>query len=374
VNADRVPVVQLVSTLRRAGPTSVVLDIVRHLDRGRYEPLVVTLSPEPPDSLANHFRAEGVPVESLAHSRARGAHNRHRRRDIEGLLGRRLDARSIVHSHGVRSDAIASTQLRAAARLATAHNFPYDDYPLKYGVVAGRWMAWRHLRALRRMPLVVACSSALAERLRRAGVAADFIRNGVDTRRFRRPSPDERAESRRRLGLPANARVVACVGTLSPRKRPLEVARAARLVDDPTLLVVFAGGGPLEAELRRAAGGDGRIRLAGELADVSGLLRASDAFVSASASEGLPIAALEAVACGLGVVLSDIAPHRELLGVVPSAGELYEPGDVEALTRAIGRAAGYPRAGSDDAAVREEIGAETMARRYQEIYSRIAAG
>jgi CHASE2 domain-containing sensor protein len=42
-------VLYLVSTLRRAGPTAVLLDIIRHLDPGRFDPVVVTLSPEPAD-------------------------------------------------------------------------------------------------------------------------------------------------------------------------------------------------------------------------------------------------------------------------------------------------------------------------------------
>lgn len=45
-------------------------------------------------------------------------------------------------------------------------------------------------------------------------------------------------------------------------------------------------------------------------------LQASDLFVSASASEGMPLAVLEALSCGLPALLSDIPPHREIRDIL----------------------------------------------------------
>ncbi len=54
---DRLRLVYLVSTLRRAGPTSQLLNLLRHLDLARFDPVVVTLSPEPADSMLADFQA-----------------------------------------------------------------------------------------------------------------------------------------------------------------------------------------------------------------------------------------------------------------------------------------------------------------------------
>ena len=62
----------LASTLRRGGPTTQLLNIVRYLDGDRFEPVVVTLSPEPADSMRSSFENLGVRVESLLLSRLRG--------------------------------------------------------------------------------------------------------------------------------------------------------------------------------------------------------------------------------------------------------------------------------------------------------------
>ena len=367
-------VVYLVSTLRRAGPTTQLLNLLRHLDAGRFDPVVVTLSPEPADSMLREFQALGAPVRTLAMSRLAGLVNRGWRGDIERLVGRRLDASTVVHSQGVRGDVISARFLRGLPRVATARNFPRDDYPLKFGKLAGHWMARSHLAAFRRLPNVVACSSTLAELLRAQGIEAGVIPNGVDTATFRPAEAAERADLRAALRLPGSARIGVSVGALSARKDPLLLIRAFRAIGDPGLALVFLGDGPLAAACRQAAEGDARIRFEGQVPDVTPFLRAADFLVSASKSEGLPNAVLEAMACGLRVALTDIGPHRELIGLAPDSGIAVPVGDERALALAVERiaAAVLPGDARPDAGLLELLGAERMSKRYQEVYGRIA--
>lgn len=368
---DRLRLVYLVSTLRRAGPTSQLLNLLRHLDPARFDPVVVTLSPEPSDSMLPSYRALGTRVLTLSMSRLRALVNRGWRGDIERLVGAPLRGGCVVHSQGVRADVIASRHLSGVARVATARNFPHQDYPLKFGRLPGLVMARAHLRAFRALPKVVACSSTLAALLRGQGIDADVIPNGVDTTTFRPASPAERAELRARLGLPPAARIGVSVGALSARKDPGLVVRALRAAGDPGLALVFLGEGPLEDACRREAEGDARIRFAGQLADVTSYLRAADFFVSASRAEGLPNAVLEAMACGLRTVLTDIGPHRELLDLAPSTGELVPVGDEQALAAAIVRAAAASGV-APEAGLLQQLGAERMSRSYQDLYLRLA--
>ena len=369
-----VRIVYLCSTLRRTGPTSQLLNLVTYLDRRLFDPVIVTLSPEPADTMRASFDASGVPVRSLALSRLRGALHRGWRRDVGRLAGA-LDGSSVIHSHGIRGDVISVRHFSGLPRVATARNYPDDDYPMKFGPFAGRWMARSHYRAFRAHPCVVACSATLAEQLRGHGVAAQFIRNGVDTSVFRPAGAAERSRLRDELGLPADARVGVAVGALSTRKDPLAIVRAMQSATEPDLVLVFVGAGELEAACRREAGGDARIRFEGQAEEVSNYLRAADFLVSASRSEGLPNAVLEAMACGLRVVLSDIGPHRELLQLAPASGVTFPVGDGHALAAALrnathGDAAGDPGSAARLAAL---LGAERMSLQYQAIYRRLAA-
>jgi glycosyltransferase involved in cell wall biosynthesis len=78
-------------------------------------------------------------------------------------------------------------------------------------------------------------------------------------------------------------------------------------------------------------------------------MRSADIFVMPSRDEGMPIALLEAMACGLPVLASAVPGIVETLGS-PPAGELVPPGEVESLAAALVRL-------SENAPARESLGA-----------------
>lgn len=73
-----------------------------------------------------------------------------------------------------------------------------------------------------------------------------------------------------------------------------------------------------------------QVRFLGEVSDVPSLLHASDIFVLPSFSEGMPNVLLEAMACALPCIASDIPGVRELLESDVN-GALFAPGDFQAL-------------------------------------------
>ena len=161
------------------------------------------------------------------------------------------------------------------------------------------------------------------------------VQNGVNLERI-----DDVLQSlevrRRRRGI-----TVTSVGRLIPIKNPLLAAAAFGEAADADSHLVFVGDGPLRSELQlRLAdlGIDDRVQLTGVITrdDVYRRLGESDLFLSTSRGEGLPIAALEAMACSCPVVLSDIPPHREI-----SSGAdfipLIDPDDERGFADAIRR-------------------------------------
>jgi glycosyltransferase involved in cell wall biosynthesis len=88
-----------------------------------------------------------------------------------------------------------------------------------------------------------------------------------------------------------------------------------------------------------------RVRLLGtvEHAHIEMLMRAADLFVAGSRAEGSGYALIEALACGLPVVVTDIPAFRSLLAD-SDAGMLWPVGDSAALAQALMRASARPRA------------------------------
>lgn len=129
------------------------------------------------------------------------------------------------------------------------------------------------------------------------------------------PEHIDRVAARAELGLLADEFVVAWVGRFDPVKRLGLLVQVAEEVTEIRVRFLLAGDGPerprLERELRGSAARD-RVRLLGWRDDVATVLAAADAFFLPSRTEGMPNALLEALACGLPAVASDIPAVREL--------------------------------------------------------------
>lgn len=131
---------------------------------------------------------------------------------------------------------------------------------------------------------------------------------GIDLEPFQETLDPHRI--RLELGIPPGAFVVGHVGRFDPQKNHCFLlsiaAEAIHHRADARLLLV--GDGPLRASLELRAkqlGIHDRVIFAGLRSDVPRMLRAMDVFVMPSLYEGLPLAAIEAQASGLPVVLSD---------------------------------------------------------------------
>lgn len=110
-----------------------------------------------------------------------------------------------------------------------------------------------------------------------------------------------------------------------------------------------------------------QVRLLGSLSDTRRLLGDIDVYVSASTYEGLPNAVLEALACGMPCVLSDIDAHREMKRLNPDAQiRLFAPGDALACRQAIEQLiAAWPL---PPTRLSDELKMERIADRYLTLY------
>jgi glycosyltransferase involved in cell wall biosynthesis len=173
-----------------------------------------------------------------------------------------------------------------------------------------------------------------------------YVQAGIPSEKFRiipngvaaAPAGDVTRENLlAELGLPADARLLAAVGRLSPEKRIKDLIWATNLLkivrDDMHLLIV--GDGPMRRRLERytrvLAIGE-HVHFLGLRHDVPRLLAHCELLWMASETEGMPNAVMEAMAAGLPVVASSIPAHAAL--VTPGeTGYLAPLGDRGALAR-----------------------------------------
>jgi glycosyltransferase involved in cell wall biosynthesis len=168
----------------------------------------------------------------------------------------------------------------------------------------------------------------------------DVVPRGRDPEVLGSPDEARRAHVRRSLGIESTERLVLGVAR-HEHKKGLDVlirAMPAVVRHTPSARLVIAGRegtttGPL-TRLVRELGMEATVKLLGHRADVPDLLCAADVFVLPSRSEGSPGALLEAMALGVPIVATDIAPVWELVGRGGLA-RLLEPGDHDGLAEAI---------------------------------------
>nr|WP_281623687.1 glycosyltransferase family 4 protein [Thioalkalivibrio sp. ALE21] len=350
----------MVSTLRRSGPTRQLLNVVSQLHRWGCSVRVLTLSPEPEDSLWYDFADEGINVGSLSLGRAEGMWAGRKR--IKAWVEKH--GVKVLHTQGIRADSMVAGL--GLPHVATLRNYPFEDYPMLYGRFRGWAMAKWHLHALRTVSRPVVVSWGLAGMLQEIGMHLDVVQNGVDVEHFLVPASKWRAKEA--VGCVGERPLAVATGHLIGRKDPETAINAVASLEG--LDLVLLGDGDLRSELERRWGDHKRVRFVGRVEDVRQWLHAADVFVSPSRSEGLPNAVMEAMACGVPCVLSDIPPHRELLESEPAAGELFAAGDAAMMANALRRVLKNKEAASVAARKNavERFSAEVMAGNYRKLY------
>jgi glycosyltransferase involved in cell wall biosynthesis len=218
----------------------------------------------------------------------------------------------------------------------------------------GDYQRWRIERATRPLAMrfargFVIGSSVEASRVReRYSVPAERIAgipNPIDLETWR---PGDRLQARQKLGIAADARVVAWHGRIDLWQKGLDVLADAwervcrgRAGVDLTLLLV--GGGPDVEDLRaRLKCHDvGNVvwidHYVYEPSVIAGLLAAADVYAFASRHEGFPVALLEAMACGLPVITTDVGGIRDVfVEREQSGGVLVPPEDADQFAVELG--------------------------------------
>lgn len=244
-----------------------------------------------------------------------------------------------VHTHHVGPLLYAGPAARLAGvrRLHTEHDAWHLNEPRRRRLVRGALALAR--------PVLVADAPHVADAVRDTlGVARPMVvLNGVDTDRF---TPQDRTQARAALRLPAQACIVGIAARLEHVKGvDVAITALARLRD--VLLAVAGQGSQAEALLAqaRALGLSHRVRFLGLVEDMPEFFSACDVVCLPSRNEGLPLAALEAQACGARLVATEVGGTPAACD--PATARLVPPSDPEALARALSAAlratAGDPR-------------------------------
>jgi glycosyltransferase involved in cell wall biosynthesis len=262
------------------------------------------------------------------------------RRDLAAIrrLRRLLGAwrPDVVHAHGLRAGALTAIAVAFVrpgiydarpALIVTVHNAPAA------GGVTGAIYRVLELIVARRADSVLCVSPDLQERMRAAG-AGRVGPAPVPALALR--TEDVSAETPPLPAAETDRPLVLAVGRLAPQKGFGTLIEAASRWRDikPEPVLVIAGAGPLETELKNQAAALGiDARFPGQRDDVPALLAAAAVFVLPSVWEGQPLILQEALRAGVPIVATRVGGTPELTG--EDAALLVPSGDPDRLADAV---------------------------------------
>lgn len=334
--SEKIKVVHIITKLELGGAQANTLYTIRHLNRDRYEPYLITgqkgILDDEACSISGvkcffvpYLIREINPFQDLLATFS-----------IYKIL-KSIRPR-IVHTHSSKAGILG----RWAARLAgvpviihTFHGYGFNDYQswLKRNILI---LAEKITSGITSYFIAVS-----VENINRGLNLSLFdkekvtlIRSGIDLDMFRKTEIDV-GKKKEELGLPSSSKVVGMIACMKPQKAPLDFVEIARLVNKELsdVYFIYVGDGELRPKVEGMVNRYGltdHFIIAGWRRDIPEVMRTFDVLVLTSRWEGLPRVIPEAMATGIPIIATHVDGNIEAVmdGV---NGFLIPPGNIDAF-------------------------------------------
>lgn len=354
--------------------------LINHLDPSRFATTVISFTPD--REAYQWISREGTKFHSVCKKRGNDLGLVSRLARI--LLEERID---IVHSHNWCT--LVETFLARRIAGVRRHIHAERGTVLDRGEVSKVWVALRAIAmrwAIKNASAVITNSVAVARKINdKCGFPSDqvvIIPNGIPIPHCAN-AEQSRLSVRQQLGISPTGTIVGTVGRLVPVKQfTMAVESVAALVrQNVDVNLVIVGDGPERDTLRQTAADHGisdRVHLVGPRTDVGNWLSSFDIYINTSSSEGMSQAIVEAMACGLPLVVTDVGDNAILAGGDLPCGLISPKCDTASFARSLRNLIQSPSLLSKFAANARNrhatmYGVETMVKRYENLYEKVAA-
>lgn len=180
-------------------------------------------------------------------------------------------------------------------------------------------------------PTLVADAQAVARNMQeklKCRNKITVIHNGINSEQF---TPGDQQVAREKLNLPTDVQIIGCSGRMEKVKGQEVLIRALPSLPEAVHLV-FAGSGSTEQSLRALVDNLGitkRVHFLGHIDQMPTFYQSLDLFCLPSLNEGFPLSPLEAQACNIRTLVTDVGASKETL--CPGSGEFVVPNDSLAM-------------------------------------------
>lgn len=370
-------IVYLVNQLRKSGPVNVLKNIIIHLDRSKYSPVIVKfMNDDKTRSITDEFIELGVEVYNLQLSfwdlELRTAKVAKR---VDKLLGDLSP--NIIHTHGYHPVLVASRLTYPCPKIETLHCISGENFIYSKGIIIGNWMNWRYLKDLTYIDYSAAISKNVQEYyVKKKNLnKIKVIYNGVNDKLFKCDLNKEMY--RQTIKMPLEKKIFVVVGALTENKDPITVIKAfkkaQKMIGNNAMELYFLGQGPLTPKCKELIENEPSIKLVGYVFNVQDYLKAADYSICASHSEGFGLNYVESLMANTPVISSRIGSFNEFSSFYPALSSLqFEPGNVNELVDIIVKVMTEPVYISMESIAADAVqrfSAINMSNQYMQMYS-----
>lgn len=358
----------VVSDLKRVGPTNQTLNIINN-SIYKNNSIVITLFEETEDTMIDEYMNKGIKIICLNLNRITFILSGQNKL-IKVLQENNID---IIHSYGVKPDCLCNKVSKKIklTHIITLRNYPKEDILTRMNFIKGIIALHNHLKALLNCDNVVCCSKTICDKMSKdyPNKKFTYIQNGVNTEKFKKIDLEEKLLLRNKYKIDKDKIVFISTGSFIPRKRIEETIIGFLKANLENSILLLLGDGQLFTELKDKYSKNDSIIFYGKCSNVIEMLQLSDIFISSSESEGLPNGVIEAIACGIPVVLSNIPQHFEILEEIENAGLIYDLGNIQDFSDKLKEINNYDNSNCDIS--KSNLTMQNMSKKYIKYYEGI---
>lgn len=364
-----IKVAYIVSQLNRVGPNYQLYYLCKYLNQEKIKMTIITTSIKKADNtLHDDLNKIGVEIIELNLGKLNSIVRA--RKIIQNIINQ--NQIEVIHSLGFRSEMIACG-LKDVFKITTIRNRPLFTYRIIYGFIAGTILCKIHLCFVKQFDKIVACSKSVSEDIRLMGIESTIITNAFDTSIIKDNIIGiDKSTIRAKLNLPKDKMIYITISSNEPVRKNIEfVIKSFQNVEQfKTCILLVAGF--VKKKTIKSTYNLPNIILLGNVSNIFNYYKASNYFISASLSEGMPNAVLESMSVGTPLILSDIPSHKEIFEICKSnIGVIFKNNNLPDLKEQINKVMLYDYRLLSNNCIKEMkncFSAYRMAKKYEDLY------
>lgn len=365
---EKIDILYVVSDLKRVGPTNQTLNIIKN-SKYKNVSAVVKLFNEPEDSMIEEYKKNNIKIIELNLKRNNFV-SESIKKIKEIVVNKQV---KIIHSYGIKPDYISQKVAKKAniKHIITLRNFPKEDIYTRMPFWQANIAYFSHIKVLKQATHIIACSNTIKQKMEKKykNINIMAIQNGVNTEKFYKTNENLKKELRKKYKLDEKEKIYISTSSFIPRKRIEETIMAFENLKMDNKKLLLLGDGLEYQKIFEKYKINEKIKFIGKTDKIVEYLQLSDIFLSSSESEGLPNGVIEAISCGIPVLISNIQQHLEIFKEIKYAGVSYELGNIEDFSNKMLKIIEY---NNENCNIKlTELTMENMSKKYVEYYKKV---